>query len=115
MKRLFLIMGLVLLSSFNSFKESKYFEVNIKIVKNKVVISDTKGFTFYTMAFTKKNVFFNESGMINEKLPEEIENSDFVFKITRKNNKIILRGIKNTNWKELEFQNTAIINQDGIK
>ena len=53
--------------------------------------------------------------MIDLKNNEEVEHSDFIFKLTKRNNKIELEGIKNTNWKELAFKNYAVINESGIK
>ena len=67
------------------------------------------------MAFTKKSVYLNESGMINLKNFEEVKNSKFIFKLTKKNNTILLEGIKNTNWKDLTFKKDAIINENGTK
>lgn len=115
MKKIFLLLGIFVCSSFTVTNVNKPFEVQVRIHANKIELKPSNGFNFSLMAFTKKSVFINESGMINEKLPEEIENSDFIFKVTRKNNKILLEGIKNTNWKTLEFKNEAIINQNGIQ
>lgn len=67
------------------------------------------------MAFTKKSVYLIESGMIDLKYFEEVKNSEFIFKLTKKNNTILLEGIKNTNWKDLTFKKDAIINENGIK
>jgi hypothetical protein len=53
--------------------------------------------------------------MIDFKNSEEVENSDFIFKLTKQNNTILLEGIKNTNWKDLTFKKFAVINESGIK
>ena len=53
--------------------------------------------------------------MIDFKNSEEVENSDFIIKLTKRNNKIVLEGIKNTKWKDLAFKNYAVINESGIK
>lgn len=114
MKKLFFVLSILVCCSFTIKKVNKPFEVQVRIHANKIELKPNNGFTFSLMAFSKKAAFINESGMINEKLPEEIENSDFIFKVTRKNNKILLEGIKNTNWKKLEIENNAIVNQDGM-
>lgn len=114
MKKLLFIFGTVLLSSFVSYN-NKSFEVKIEIVRNKVQLTPSSGFYFSLMAFTKNSVYLNESGMIDYKNSEEVENSDFIIKLTKRNNKIVLEGIKNTKWKDLVFKNYAIINESGIK
>ncbi|WP_396141853.1 hypothetical protein [Flavobacterium sp.] len=114
MKKLLFIFGTVLLSSFVS-DNNKSFEVKIEIVRNKVQLTPSNGFNFSLMAFTKNSVYLNESGMIDFKNSEEVENSDFIIKLTKRNNKIVLKGIKNTKWKDLVFKNYAIINESGIK
>lgn len=114
MKKLLFIFGTVLLSSFVSYN-NKSFEVKIEIVRNKVQLTPSSGFYFSLMAFTKNSFYLNESGMIDYKNSEEVENSDFIIKLTKRNNKIVLEGIKNTKWKDLVFKNYAIINESGIK
>ena len=113
-KILIAIVGFVILTSFNNYNDVS-FEAKFEIKENTLVVQSTKGFTFNLMAFTKKkNIYFNQSGMINYKVKSEVENSDFIFKINRQNNKVTLEGIKNTNWKTLEFKNTARVDQNGI-
>lgn len=114
MKKILFILGIVLLSSFISLNK-KSFEVKIEIIRNKIQLTPSNGFNFSLMAFTKKSVYLNESGMIDLKNSEEVKNSDFIFKLTKKNNTILLEGIKNTNWKDLTFKKDAIINENGIK
>lgn len=114
MKKLLFIFGTVLLSSFVS-DNNKSFEVKIEIVRNKVQLTPSSGFNFSLMAFTKNSVYLNESGMIDYKNSEEVQNSDFIFKLTKRKNTILLEGIKNTNWKDLAFKKDAIINESGIK
>ena len=114
MKKLLFIFGIVLLTSFVS-NDSKSFEVKIEIIRNKVQLTPSNGFNFSLMAFKKNSIYLNESGMIDLKNNEEVEHSDFIFKLTKRNNKIELEGIKNTNWKELAFKNYAVINESGIK
>lgn len=114
MKKLLFIFGIVLLTSFASIT-NKSFEVKIEIVRNKVQLTPSNGFNFSLMAFTKNSVYLNESGMIDFKNSEEVENSDFIIKLTKNNNKIVLEGIKNTKWKDLAFKNYAVINESGIK
>jgi hypothetical protein len=114
MKKLLFIFGIVLLTSFVSIN-NKSFEVKVEIVRNKVQLTPSSGFNFSLMAFTKNSVYLNESGMIDFKNSEEVENSDFIFKLTKQNNTILLEGIKNTNWKDLTFKKFAVINESGIK
>lgn len=114
MKKLLFIFGIVLLTSSASIT-NKSFEVKIEIVRNKVQLTPSNGFNFSLMAFTKNSVYLNESGMIDFKNSEEVENSDFIIKLTKNNNKIVLEGIKNTKWKDLAFKNYAVINESGIK
>jgi hypothetical protein len=114
MKKLLLLCGILFLTSFESIN-NKSFEVKIEIVRNKVQLTPSSGFTFSLMAFTKNSVYLNESGMIDFKNREEVESSDFIFKLTKRNNKIVLEGIKNTNWKDLEFKKYAVISENGIK
>lgn len=115
MKKIILVLAcFILLTSFHTNNEVT-FEAKFEIKNNKLEVKDTKGFTFTMMAFTKrKDIYFNQSGMINYNLKSEITNSDFIIKINRRNNRVILEGIKNTNWKTLEFKNQAIIDQNGI-
>ena len=116
MKKVFLLSVLfVTISSFCVLNSESNFEAKFEIKNNKLQVETVKGFTFSVMAFTKKkDIYFNQSGMININVKSEIENSDFIFKINRKNNKIQLEGIKNTNWKTLEFKEKATLNQNGI-
>lgn len=114
MKKLLFIFGIVLLTSFVSVN-NKSFEVKVEIVRNKVQLTPSSGFNFSLMAFTKNSVYLNESGMIDFKNTEEVENSDFIFKLTKQNNTILLEGIKNTNWKDLTFNKFAVVNESGIK
>lgn len=116
MKNIFLLSVLfVFLTSFCMLKIESNFEAKFEIKNNKLQVEALKGFTFSLMTFTKKkDIYFNQSGMINYKVKSEVEHSDFIFKINRQNNKIILEGIKNTNWKTLEFKNTAKVNQNGF-
>jgi hypothetical protein len=113
MKKLLLLFGSVLLTSFVSLND-KSFEVKIEIVRNKVQLTPASGFNFSLMAFNKNAVYLNQSGMIDLK-SREVENSDFIFKLTKRNNKIVLEGVKNTNWKDLAFKKYAVINESGIK
>jgi hypothetical protein len=114
MKKLLLLFGTVLLTSFVSLND-KSFEVKIEIVRNKVQLTPASGFNFSMMAFTKNAVYLNQSGMIDIKNSEEVENSDFIFKLTKCNHKIVLEGVKNTNWKDLVFKKPTVINESGIK
>ncbi|MEY4834140.1 MAG: hypothetical protein RI980_255 [Bacteroidota bacterium] len=114
MKKLLYTFGIVLLTSFVS-NDTKSFEVKIEIIRNKVQLTPSNGFNFSLLAFTKNFVYLNESGMLDLKNNEEVEHSDFILKLTKRNNNIELEGIKNTNWKALAFKNYAIINESGIK
>jgi hypothetical protein len=114
MKKLLFVFGIVFLTSFVSIN-NKSFEVKIEIVRNKVQLTPSSGFNFSLMAFTKDSVYLNESGMIDFKNSEEVENSKFIFKLTKRNNTILLEGVKNTNWKDLAFKNNAVINESGLK
>lgn len=78
-------------------------------------LTPASGFNFSLMTFTKNAVYLNQSGMIDIKNREEVENSDFIFKLTKRNHKIVLEGVKNTNWKDLAFKKYAVINESGIK
>ncbi len=115
MKKILFIFGIVLLTSFTSTNDNKSFEVKIEMVKSKVQLTPSSGFNFSLMAFTKKTVYLNESGMIDFKNKEEVESSDFIFKLNRKNKTIILEGIKNTKWKFITINESALINESGIK
>ena len=53
--------------------------------------------------FWAKSFYLNQFGMVNINSKDEINNSDFIFSVKKKGNKIYLEAKKGVKWKELTF------------
>jgi len=103
---------------------SKEFEIEITNTKNGFELKSNHGSRWLTLSFSNSKLKaenIDEEGMVGSRIdtvPTENEFADYLITFSKKNDKVILLGIKGTSWKELSFElplnKTQKINQDGM-
>ena len=96
---LFMTFSLVGQENLNAFK------INFYNNNGAIAISCVNGCTWKEMAINKNKFYLNQNGMVNyETNSEATNNSNFIIYVHKKRNKIHLKSIKGTNWKNITFK-----------
>jgi hypothetical protein len=120
-KTFFFSFFLIFLNSLCAQETNTIFKIKFSIDNNRVVMENVEGNNWNSLAVKSKSFHLYQNGMIEPKFEtEEYQNSNYVFSVDRKGNKITLVGKKGTNWKQLEFivpnnETIVLIDQNGIK
>ncbi len=132
MKKLILILTIGLFYSSIQAQTDKQdldqFEITIRTTKDKIILKSNNGSAWTKLKFPKTDhaQLIDEQGMtklegvknISRKSDKEL--SDFLFSIKLENDKVILKGLQGTAWKELSYDCKNIncastINELGMK
>ena len=132
MKKLILILTIGLFYSSIQAQTDKQdldqFEIKIRTTKDKIILKCNNGSSWTKLKFPKPDhaQLIDEHGMtklesvknITQKSDKEL--SDYMFSIKLENDKVILKGLQGTAWKELTYDCknkncTSTINELGMK
>lgn len=115
MKKIILLITIGLFYSFgqaqNDTKELKDFELNIRTSNEKIILESKSGSAWQKLTFSLSNLpqAIDEYGMTalengkNKRQKSESTLADYTFTIEKTADKIILKGIQGTSWKELTY------------
>jgi alpha-glucuronidase len=97
------------------------FEVEIKLKNSKVIFEAKNGFTFHQLSFNaNRKVEINQSGMVLFDKKNKINcPSDFIMEYSKSKNTIHFKGIKGTNFKNVDLifdenHSSYILTENGI-
>ena len=104
-------------NSQNSSNKPDKFEINIRTSNDKVVLTSKNGSAWEKLTFSTNYLpqAIDEYGMtkieneVNQRKKSESSLANFTFIITKENNKIILKGLEGTAWKELKYNCIKIV------
>ncbi len=80
------------------------FEIKFFNDRGSIGLICDKGCTWTDLWITKNSFYLNQFGMVDINSKDEINNSDFIFSVEKKGNKIYLKAKKGVKWKELIFK-----------
>ena len=120
LKNLIIVLSFFMMSLVYAQQNNPKFEIKFFNDRSSIGLICDRGCTWTDLWITKKNFYLNQFGMVDINSKEEVNNSDFIFSVEKKGNKIYLKAKKGLQWKELTFKlpkdNTkpVIINDSNI-
>ena len=102
-KNFILMLSLFMISLLNAQQKEPEFEIKFFNDRGSIGLICDKGCTWTDLWITKNNFYLNQFGMVDINSKDEINNSDFIFSVKKKGNKIYLEAKKGVKWKELTF------------
>ncbi len=103
-KNFILMLSLFMISLLNAQQKEPEFEIKFFNDRGSIGLICDKGCTWTDLWITKNNFYLNQFGMVDINSKDEINNSDFIFSVKKKGNKIYLEAKKGVKWKELTFK-----------
>lgn len=93
-----------MIPTINAQQNEPKFEIKFFNDRGTIGLICDKGCTWTDLWITKNNFYLNQFGMVDINSKEEVNNSDFIFSVEKKGNKIFLKAKKGVHWKELTFK-----------
>ncbi len=97
------MLSLFMISLLNAQQKEPEFEIKFFNDRGSIGLICDKGCTWTDLWITKNNFYLNQFGMVDINSKDEINNSDFIFSVEKKGNKLFLIAKKGVKWKELTF------------
>lgn len=102
-KLLTLMFIFFIISSLHAQINEPKFEIKFFNDRGSIGLICDKGCTWSDLWVRKKSFHLNQFGMVDINSKNEINNSDFIFSVEKKGNKLFLIAKKGVQWKELTF------------
>ncbi len=93
-----------MMSSFHAQQKEPKFEIKFFNDRGSISLICDKGCTWTDLWIRKNSFYLNQFGMVNINSKDEIKNSDFIFSVEKKGNKLFLISKKGVQWKQLTFK-----------
>ncbi len=103
-KSLILMFLFFKISSLHAQQNEPKFKIKFFNDRSSIGLICDKGCTWESLSIRNDNFLINQYGMVNKLNSEDVNNSDFIFLIEKKDNKIYLKAKKGIQWKELTFK-----------
>jgi hypothetical protein len=104
LKNLIIVLSFFMMSLVYGQQNETKFEIKFFNDRGSIGLICDKGCTWTDLWVTKKSFYINQFGMVDITSKDEIINSNFIFSIEKKGNKIYLEAKKGIKWKELIFK-----------
>jgi hypothetical protein len=104
LKNLIIVLSFFMMSLVYGQQNEPKFEIKFFNDRGSIGLICDKGCTWTDLWVTKKSFYINQFGMVDITSKDEIINSNFIFSIEKKGNKIYLEAKKGIKWKELIFK-----------
>ena len=97
------VLSLFIASAIHAQQNEPKFEIKFFNDRGSIGLICEKGCSWTDLWIRKKSFYLNQFGMVNINSKDEINNSDFIFSVEKKGNKLFLIAKKSVKWKELTF------------
>lgn len=98
-----LLLTLFISSVIHAQQKEPKFEIKFFNDRGSIGLICDNGCTWSDLWVRKKSFHLNQFGMVDINSKDEINNSDFIFSVEKKGNKLFLIAKKGVKWKELTF------------
>ena len=103
-KNLILMLSFFMISLLHAQQNEPKFEIKFFNDRGSIVLICEKGCSWKSLRIKTDDFLINQHGMVNKLNNEDINNSDFLLSLEKKSNKLYLKALKGTQWKELTFK-----------
>lgn len=104
LKNFILMLSLFMISLLNAQQNEPKFEIKFFNDRGSIGLICDKGCTWTDLWIRKKSFYLNQFGMVDNNSKDELNNSDFIFSVEKKENKLFLISKKGVQWKQLTFK-----------
>ena len=104
LNRLIIVLLFFMVSSVYAQQNEPKFEIKFFNVRGSIGLICDKGCSWKSLSIKTDDFLINQHGMVNKLNNEDINNSDFLLSLEKKGNKLYLKALKGTQWKELTFK-----------
>ncbi len=104
LNKLIIVLSFFMMTSVNAQQNEPQFEIKFFNDRGSIGLNCDKGCSWTDLWIRKKSFYLNQFGMVDINSKDEINNSDFIFSVEKKGNKLFLIAKKGVQWKELIFK-----------